>query len=168
MLLVFSDQAFPDQMVKSLFLAGPSPRSGNQFDWRQDALALLAEKSFDGTVFIPIPKEIFYGSGTADIDYDHQIAWEHKARHVADNIVFWVPRVIDVTRADLGMPAFTTNFELGEDLSSGKLTYGRPDSAVKCKYLDLRVTAQGYPIHHDLSATLDAAIAALGLGALRT
>ena len=34
------------------------------------------------------------------------------------------------------MPAFTTNVEFGYWLHSGKVLYGRPDSASKIKYLD--------------------------------
>lgn len=34
------------------------------------------------------------------------------------------------------MPAFTTNVEFGYWLHSNKVIYGRPDDAVKIKYLD--------------------------------
>ena len=34
------------------------------------------------------------------------------------------------------MPAFTTNVEFGYWLHTGKVLYGRPDSAKKIKYLD--------------------------------
>ena len=34
------------------------------------------------------------------------------------------------------MPAFTTNVEFGYWMHSKKIIYGRPDNAVKIKYLD--------------------------------
>jgi hypothetical protein len=166
MQLLFSDQPLPAVLPQSIFLAGPSPRAwahkeGVPADWRHTALALLKSKQFQGTVLIPIPSSLFYGGSTADIHYNSQIDWECRARQIATHLVFWVPRVIDIRRADLGMPAFTTNFELGEDLHSGKLSYGRPDLAVKCTYLDFRVRAVGLPVHESLEATLLHAITAI-------
>lgn len=170
--LVFSDQTLPLAITKSIFLAGPSPRKTGDADlrdWRHDAVAHLEQRGYTGTVFIPAPQAVFAGQAYADdVSYDSQIAWEMKARAMADQLVFWVPRVIDRSRADLGMPAFTTNVELGADQYSGKLSYGRPADALKCRYLDQCVLAQGYPVHDTLAATLDAALVALGEGAPRT
>ena len=170
--LVFSDQALPSQVTKSLFLAGPSPRSLLEVDWRHEAVQLLAERGFDGTVFLPVPSYRFNANvqdGAAHgWSYDNQVEWEVQARKMADILVFWVPRVIDRTKADLGMPAFTTNFELGEDLHCGKVAYGRPDSAEKCKYLDKRVEEIGQPVHNDLRSLLEDAMGRLAQGALRT
>lgn len=169
--LVFSDQTLPLTVTKSIFLAGPSPRKrgpGDVPDWRHDALTYLDALGYTGTVFIPAPQAVFFGLPYAnDVDYDSQIAWEVKARAMADQLVFWVGRDIDRSREDLGMPGFTTNVELGADQFSGKLVYGRPDDAPKCRYLDECVRAQGYPVHNILSATLNTAVAALGEGSLR-
>ena len=44
--------------------------------------------------------------------------------------MFWIPRSLP------DMPAFTTNVEFGYWLHSNKVIYGRPDDAVKIKYLD--------------------------------
>ncbi|MDO8415172.1 MAG: nucleoside 2-deoxyribosyltransferase domain-containing protein [Agitococcus sp.] len=161
MQLIFSDQRLPNSLAHSLFLAGPSPRACDQVDWRHAALNILKSKQFEGTVLIPIPRSLFYGESATDISYDNQIDWECRARELATHLVFWVPRVIDINRSDLGMPAFTTNFELGEDLHSGKLSYGRPSTAVKCKYLDLRVRAEGLVVHESLDTTLLSALTAL-------
>lgn len=114
-----------------MFLAGPSPREKSVIDWRIEAIRILQEIHFDGEVFIPIPEKRFYGGDdSAEWTYDTQIEWECAARHVADKIVFWVPRDIEN-----GIPAFTTNVEFGEDLHSGKMLYGRPEQAEKCRYL---------------------------------
>src|ERR1035438_21765 len=161
--LVFADKGYPAAVTKSIFLAGPSPRSRAQIDWRPQALAHLVRAGFDGTVFIPAPEDTFYGRGAPEKwSYDQQIVWECRSRQMADLIVFWVPR--DIAG---GMPAFTTNIEFGEDLSSGKILYGRPDNAEKCRYLDERFRGQPHPIFTDLGQLLDKAISLLGAGATR-
>jgi hypothetical protein len=170
MLLVFSDDVFPGTVTASLFLAGPSPRSTDEVDWRHEALEVLEGKGFKGEVLIPVPRRRFLEGATdkGSWNYDNQIAWECEARSRADLIVFWLAREIDRTKEDLGMPGFTTNFELGEDLHSGKLVYGRPRSAPKCRYMDKRVQDLGLPVHDSMAALMDDALASLGDGAQRT
>lgn len=169
--IIFSDQALPARMTKSLFLAGPSPRSLEELDWRHEAVQVLRDQGFDGTVFLPVPSYRFNAGvqdrGTAGWSYDNQVAWEVEARKMADIVVFWVPRVIDRNKVDLGMPAFTTNFELGEDLHTGKVAYGRPDTAERCKYLDKRIEEIGQPVHTTLPALFRDVLSRLGAGAAR-
>ena len=161
--LVFSDQAYPTEVVKSLFLAGPSPRVPEHPDWRQEAVALLERIGFSGTVFVPVPQRVFEKTGAlAGQEYDTQIKWETTCRAMADQIVFWVPR--DIAG---GMPAFTTNTEFGEDLSSGKMVYGRPPEAEKCRYLDARYAELGEVPHTTLEGLLRDASARLGSGSIR-
>lgn len=171
MQLVFSDQPMPTSIVKSMFLAGPSPRSLDEDDWRHAAVVELARLNYDGTVFIPVPSYRFLHNVTdknnTDWSYDDQVAWECEARRRADIIAFWVPRVIDRTKANLGMPAFTTNVEFGEDLHSNKVVYGRPATAEKCRYLDQRVLELGQPVHETLTALFTDVLSRLGDGALR-
>ena len=40
-------------LKKSIFLAGPTPRSKEVKSWRPEAIRLLKEKGFDGVVFVP-------------------------------------------------------------------------------------------------------------------
>jgi 8-oxo-dGTP pyrophosphatase MutT (NUDIX family) len=171
MQLIFSDQSLPTQQTKSLFLAGPSPRTLEVEDWRPAALKELERLGFDGTVFIPIPKDKFAGTAEPKFgdgwSYDDQVNWECAARAMSDVIVFWVPRSLDYSRKDLGMPAFTTNFELGEDLASGKVVYGRPPHAAKVGYLDHRAKDAGLHVHESLVSLLDEAATQLGEGAFR-
>ena len=56
--------------------------------------------------------------------------WEREGLTKASVIVFWIPRSLP------DMPAFTTNVEFGYWIHSKKIIYGRPDDAVKIKYLD--------------------------------
>lgn len=161
--LIFADDKFPNSIIKSIFLAGPSPRDKDTLDWRIEALDILKSLHYDGTVFIPIPKNKFYGQDdSADWTYDNQINWECEGRARADKILFWVPRNI------LGkMPAFTTNIEFGEDIHSGKFVYGRPPKAEKCRYLDKRIQDMKEPIFEDLATLLKHTIDSLGVGSLR-
>ena len=167
--LIFSDSPFPTRVTKSLFLAGPSPRRADEHDWRHEALAALEQCGFDGTVYIPIPKNKFYGAAKDEASWTYvgQISQECAGRARADLVAFWVPRVIDRTKSDLGMPAFTTNIEFGEDLHSGKLLYGRPAFAEKCRYLDKRVEELGLPVFTTLPELMQEAVKKLGSGSLR-
>lgn len=161
--IVFSDQSIPKKITKSIFLAGPSPRTKDIHDWRHDALSLFEKNEFDGTVFIPVPKERFYGKDDSpDWTYDNQVDWECKARNVSDIILFWIPR--DIKN---GMPAFTTNIEFGEDIHSGKIIYGRPDNAEKCRYLDKRIVEIKENVFNDLNELIQYGITKLGKGSIR-
>lgn len=161
--IVFSDQPIPQKITKSIFLAGPSPRAKDIFDWRHDALSLFEKNGFDGTVFIPVPKERFFGKDDSpDWTYDNQVEWECKARNVSDIILFWIPH--DIKN---GMPAFTTNIEFGEDIHSGKIIYGRPDNAEKCRYLDKRIIEIKENVFNNLNELIQYGITKLGSGSLR-
>ncbi|CAF1165610.1 unnamed protein product [Adineta steineri] len=167
MKLVFSDHPVPSSITKSIFLAGPSPRDKNVIDWRHEAVSYLSSASinYDGTIFIPVPEGRFHGTDhdSSTWTYDNQISWECECRHVADLIVFWIPRYIDE-----GMAGFTTNVEFGEDIHSGKIVYGRPENAEKCRYLDTRMKELKLPVFTSLANTLHHAISLLGAGAYRS
>ena len=161
--IVFADQIIPTEITKSIFLAGPSPRVKEIKDWRHDALSLFEKNGFTGTIFIPVPKDRFYGCDDSfDWTYDNQVEWECKARNVSDIILFWIPRNINN-----GMPGFTTNIEFGEDLHSGKIIYGIPDSAEKCSYLDKRIIEIKEQIFNDLNQLIIYGIKKLVDGSIR-
>jgi 8-oxo-dGTP pyrophosphatase MutT (NUDIX family) len=161
--IVFSEQPIPHKITKSIFLAGPSPRTKDIFDWRHNALSLFEKNGFDGTVFIPVPKERFFcKDDSPNWTYDNQVEWECKARNISDIILFWLPR--DIKN---GMPAFTTNIEFGEDIHSGKIIYGRPDNAEKCRYLDKRILEIKEKVFNQLDELIQYGISKLGIGATR-
>lgn len=114
---------------KSIFLAGPSPRSIDVHSWRPRALAILKYLGYEGIVYLPETN-----LEDKEFNYDDQIEWETEALANAEVIVFWIPRKLPE------MPGFTTNVEFGEWFKSGKIVYGRPDSSEKNKYLDKRYT----------------------------
>lgn len=120
---------YSDQEVikgeKSIFLAGPTPRSEKVKSWRGEACKRLEELGFEGVVYVPE-----YSTWSPKMDYLDQVSWEREALTEATTILFWIPRSFP------DMPALTTNVEFGYWMHSGKIIYGRPDDAEKIKYLD--------------------------------
>ena len=179
MQLVFADDVLPQQVRKTIFLAGPNPRYKDgdaiQTTWRHNAIEYLEHRGFDGHVFIPLPKGSFFGDYVvgAVSDYDHQIKWEDEAMARADVILFYVPRSKD-------LQGLTTNIEFGRYLDSGRIVYGRPDDAMNIRYLDEQMAKRNRPVYGDSPAgfeygsllpslinTLEAAMKRCGDGALR-
>jgi Nucleoside 2-deoxyribosyltransferase like len=121
---IYSDQE-PIFDSPSIFLAGPTPRTDQIVSWRIQALQILQEMGFPGAVLIPERHD-----WVTSFDYIDQVEWEFTCLEGATVIAFWVPRDLR------SLPGFTTNVEFGRYVGSGKLVYGRPDSAPKNRYLD--------------------------------
>lgn len=153
---IYALQAAPRVISKSIFLAGPSPRGQKDLNWRPEALEILDNLGFDGTVFLPIAE-----AGEWKHSYADQIDWETDDLNRADQIVFWVPRDL------ANLPGFTTNVEWGMWFDSGKAVLGFPKGAPKMRYLEHHARAEQVPIHHTLLDTLKEAVARLGGGAER-
>ena len=139
--IVYARQPLPH----SIFLAGPTPRDSSTPSWRPEALRLLRELSYSGTVIVPEDEDY------ANVDYDYQVGWEFDALSSARVIVFWVPR--EITK----MPAFTTNVEFGMFLHSRKVLLGFPPEAEKMSYLEHHARVAGIPIFSTLRSLLTAA-----------
>ena len=116
-----------EQNPKSIFLAGPSPRSDDVKSWRTEAITILEEIGYDGIVYNP--EHVDGQEGFKNCDYPPQ--WEHDAIDASSVLVFWVPRDMDT------MPALTTNVEFGYFVEKHRwVLYGRPDESPKNRYLD--------------------------------
>jgi 8-oxo-dGTP pyrophosphatase MutT (NUDIX family) len=166
--VVYTGEEMPEKVSKSLFLAGPSLRPGqekNMTSWRQDALKILEDKGFDGVVFSPEPRDMKFDK---NFNYDNQIAWEEKYLNVADCIVFWIPRDISVDdNGNIKLGAFTTNIEWGTWANSGKVVYGAPKDADKNNYIDHYAKEFNISKGDNLTQVLDNAIEMVGEGAER-
>lgn len=162
--VVYTGEEMPTKITKSIFLAGPTPRIDEVPSWRPDALRLLEDMGFTGTVFVPEDR-----GGGVHLDYDHQVDWEDKYLNVADCIVFWVPR--DISPDSTGfpkMPAFTTNIEWGTWADSGKVVLGAPEDAEKMMYLKHYADEFKVPFTETLTETLKNAMDRVGEGAERS
>lgn len=170
MQVVYTGEEMPDTVSKSIFLAGPSLRPGQekeQESWRKDALQILEDKGFDGVVFVPEHKG-FKFPDDKEFNYDDQIEWEHKYLNIADCIVFWVPRDLEVDKeGNIKLPAFTTNIEFGFWSDTGKIVFGYPEGAEKVDYLELCAEKYNVPIGNTLTETLDNALKMLDKGSER-
>ncbi|PIZ29390.1 MAG: hypothetical protein COY40_07045 [Alphaproteobacteria bacterium CG_4_10_14_0_8_um_filter_53_9] len=130
--IIYARQTLPQRNARteilqnSIFLVGPTPRKDTITpSWRPEALRLLEEMRFSGTVFVPEDSD-----GSPQYDYDSQIWWEIEALGRSAAIVCWLPRELRQ------MPAFTTNTEVGFTLAlrPERCVFGFPPEAQKIKY----------------------------------
>ena len=138
-----------EELQKSIFLAGPSPRDRLTASWRPLAQAKLVKIGFDGIIYNPEAR--IYDEDS--FNYDNQIHWEWEALNMATVVVFWVPRNM------VNMPAFTTNVEFGLYAASGKCLFGAPPEAPKNNYLRALAQRNNVESFTDLDALLERAVA---------
>jgi hypothetical protein len=131
----------------SIFLAGPTPRSPEVPSWRPEALEWLRAAGFTGVVFVPETAD-----GERSPEYLDQVEWERQGLHLADRILFWVPRDMRT------LPGLTTNVEFGRWCSSGKAVLGFPPDSARNKYLAWLAGVEGIPVYHTLADTIRAAL----------
>lgn len=162
MRIVYAFEKAPKSVTKSIFLAGPTPRKEGVASWRPKAIRILKSFGYDGVVFVPEPRK-----GNWHEDYDAQIEWEEQHLHMADVILFWVPRNLAT------MPAFTTNVEFGVWADSGKAVFGAPSDRdgkelPKNRYLRYYAEKLGIPSERTLEETVRVALVMVGDGAARS
>lgn len=160
--IVYARQPFPKVVSKTIFLAGPTPRTEGT-GWRKDALRLLSIMGFDGHVFVPEPED-----GKWAKNYDDQVEWEEEGLNRADCILFWIPRDMDGSKFfGYPMPGLTTNDEWGFWKNSGKVVFGHPTGADSVRYQEYFAKKLGIPSAWDLPGVVAQAIQQIGPGALR-
>jgi len=156
MQVVYAHEEAPAGLTSSIFLAGPTPRDAATPSWRPEALRLLRERGYGGVVFVPEPRGGAWGS-----DYDGQLRWEEEHLHMADVILFWLPRQLG------SMPGLTTNDEWGTHKFSGKCVFGAPDEAEKVRYQRVYAEKLRVPMATTLEGTVELALGQVGAGAAR-
>jgi len=125
MQVVYAQELAPEKFTKSIFLAGPTPRSPEVSSWRKEALRILEENEYDGVVFVPEDQTDKWAHSYID-----QVEWEKECLNMSDVILFWIPRELST------LPGFTTNVEFGLYVKSGRVVLGHPIAAPKTQYLD--------------------------------
>lgn len=68
---------------KSIFLAGPTPRSSDVETWRKEAIHILNDLGFDGIVYVPE-----FNNEDRTFDLIKQVWWEREALFSSSVIVF--------------------------------------------------------------------------------
>lgn len=150
MKIIYSRQDIPENVDKSIFLAGPTPRESSVQSWRPEAVKILEDLSFDGTIFLPEDSD-----GSRQFEYDDQINWEWEGLQKATCILFWIPREL------IHMPAFTTNIEWGKWYESGKVVLGYPPNTPKMGYFNYCAKKFNIPVFDNLNDTVSCSVAKL-------
>lgn len=82
MKIVYAQQAIPNSINKSIFLAGPSLRPGQEgISWRLKALEILDALGYDGVVFVPENNDVQFQE-------KHFYEWCKRAMSMSDNILY--------------------------------------------------------------------------------
>ena len=136
-----------ESLPRSIFLAGPTPRDEQTPSWRPEAINILQNLGFTGTVLVPEDR-----NNKREFEYDDQVHWEWAAINQATVVVFWVPRELKK------MPAFVTNVEFGLLATSGKVLLGAPDGASKMGYLKALAHRFHIPFYPELVQLLKQAV----------
>ncbi|MCW2918832.1 MAG: hydrolase [Actinomycetia bacterium] len=158
-LIVYTFEEPPDDWHAAVFLAGPTPRDPAVASWRPAAIELLRERwDGDGRLVVFVPE---HRHGTYD-DYTGQVEWEERCLHLADVVMFYVPRELTT------LPGFTTNVEWGMWYDSGRAVFGAPPDAPNNRYLLHHASRHEVPTATTLDGTVAAALAGLGAGARRS
>lgn len=152
MQIVYAHERARGSLARSIFLAGPSPRSAADHDWRKEAIRQLYRFDFTGTVFVPLPSDGVYHE-----TYDHraQVFWELEYLEKAAVRAFWVPRNLK------HLPGYTTNVEFGRFSRLSPCVLGYPPEAPGMRYLAIIAEIDRVAVYRTLEDTLRAAILAL-------
>lgn len=177
--IFYEDSSPQHSLSQSIFLAGPTCRSGRTA-WREEALALLAAKQFTGTVIIPefrdgafadrVPTR-FAGSpspvpGMRDTSY-HILVWETNGIEHAHVVLFWMPFGLGASGGDVDtLPGFTTRAEVSREIARTRkrllperfVVLGMPPNALSASHIRFHAHQAGWKIETSLDATVEAAI----------
>ncbi len=154
-LVVRSGEELPLAWQAAVFLAGPSPRSPEVASWRPEMIDLLAARwTCDGPLVVFVPEPFAE-------DWSAQVEWEERCLHLADVVLFWVPRDLET------LPGLTTNVEWGMWHDSGRAVLGAPPDAPSNRYLFHYARKHGVPTASTPAETAEAALREIGSGAYR-
>ncbi|MBC6469129.1 NUDIX hydrolase [Actinomadura alba] len=157
--VVYAGEPPPADWHAAVFLAGPTPRRPETASWRPEMIERIRDQwRGDGrlVVFDPERRDGIYE------DYTAQVEWEERSLHLADQVIFYVPR------EPATMPALTTNVEWGMWHDSGRVVFGAPPEAPGNRYLLHYAHKYGVPTATTPADTVAAALSEIGAGAHRS
>jgi hypothetical protein len=174
---LFYDDALGGRAIpRSIFLAGPTARGALRTPWRAEALQLLEERGFNGTLVIPeFRSGLFEELGPkrfaqppspipAMRDSSHNILrWETTGIEQVTVTLFWMPFVIGEISDPASLPGFTTRAEVSRELARdpSRLVLGMPAGAQSSGHIRFHAHQAGVKIAATLEETIDAALGRL-------
>jgi hypothetical protein len=172
----YDDDLETAQLHRSIFLAGPTSRGVPRTGWRADALAMLEQRGFDGSVLLPEFRDgLFddfaprvFGSrpspvaGMRDVSFN-VLRWETTGIERSTVVLFWMPFCIAAENDPSSLPGFTTRAEVARELARApsRIVLGMPAGALSGGHIRYHAHAAGVPIATTLDDTLNAALAQL-------
>jgi hypothetical protein len=157
----------------SIFLAGPTSGGVLRTAWRAEALQLLQDRGFTGTVLLPEFRDgLFeqnaprvFGAPASPIPgmraTSHNILhWETTGIERATVVLFWMPFRIGHKDDPESLPGFTTRAEVSRELARdpSRIVLGMPNRALSSSHIRYHAHHAGLPIHTTLASTVDAAL----------
>jgi len=147
MKIIYAQQPVPNEINKSIFLAGPSLRPNQDgISWRILALEILQILEYDGVVFVPENPD---GEFNDNFNWEAQVMWETRCLRMSDNILFHLNRKIDEKLLGL-----TTNDEWGYWKDSGKCVLSLDPSADKTEYQNWWAKELKVPVYMELFSAI--------------
>jgi hypothetical protein len=174
--LYYDDPIVTAPLERSLFLAGPTS-ARSRTAWRLEALALLEERGFDGTVIIPEFREGSFGDlapvrfGTPPSPVDSMRAtsfnileWETAGIEHVTVALFWMPFALAAETDPASLPGFTTRAEVSRELARdpSRIVLGMPEGALSGSHIRYHAHLAKLHVWPTLAESVAAAIARLG------
>lgn len=160
----------------SVFLAGPTARTGGRTAWRARAIERFGAARFEGALIIP-EFEARSFAVAAPLDYAapespapsmravsyNILAWETTGIEHASVVLFWMPFDLGSPESAEWLPCFTTRAEVSRELvrAPHRIVLGMPDAAHSSSHIRYHAHQARVPIHATLESTVDAALRVL-------
>ena len=160
----------PVPSARSVFLAGPTARTGTRTPWRAQALALFEAAGFDGELVLPefrdrtFRHEYFDDGKPSTVPGMRRpsqriLEWETGCIDAASVLLVWMP--FTISDDDASLPGFTTRAEVARAIAQRrlKMQLGMPKGAVSGGHIRFHAHHGGYSIADSLEACVEGALA---------
>jgi hypothetical protein len=159
----------PQPAFPSIFLAGPTSRTGTRTPWRAEAVALFRAAGFSDELVLPEFRDRTFRHEYFE---DHQPSTVPGMRRVSQRILEWETNCIDaatvllvwmpfsISDDDASLPGFTTRAEVARAIAQRRprLQLGMPKGAVSGGHIRFHAHHAGYPIADTLKACIEGAL----------